>query len=147
DALFEGTRFRAVAQGALGDEVVYSHARHVAAGIGCEACHADVRDNEDALALPHASMDACTSCHAQRAVANACSTCHTTLRADVAPPSHKENWTLRHGGVCRGQSEAVSDRCSLCHQETSCAACHMTVMPRDHTNQWRRLGHGIAASL
>lgn len=147
DSFFVDGRFDAVARGGLTDEVIYSHARHVAAGIACEACHAGIRENDDALALPRASMDACTSCHAERVVSNECATCHTTWSTDVAPASHHQNWPMRHGAVCRGQSEAISDRCVLCHQETSCASCHMTVLPRDHTNQWRRVGHGISASL
>ncbi len=147
DTFFDEGKFRTVDRGALGKEVVFSHSRHVASGTECNVCHTGIGENDDALLLPRASMDTCTSCHASRSVASACATCHTTIRAEVAPASHEQNWQFRHGGVCRRGSTETADRCTLCHQETSCAACHMTMLPRDHTNQWRRVGHGISASL
>ncbi len=147
DAFFDEAQFRAVDKGALTDEIIFSHARHVMKGEACATCHSEIAQNEDALLLPHADMDKCTRCHTQLGVVDACSTCHTTVRAEIAPPSHAQNWQMRHGGVCRRGSEDMADRCTLCHQETSCIACHMTTLPRDHTDQWRRLGHGVSASL
>jgi hypothetical protein len=147
DAFFVDGKFHSVDKGMLSNEIVFSHARHVAAGETCDTCHAGIATNDDALLLPSASMDACTRCHSQLGVVDVCATCHTTVRAEIAPPSHEKNWQFRHGSVCRRGSDAMADRCTLCHQETSCAACHMTNLPRDHTDQWRRVGHGISASL
>jgi hypothetical protein len=147
DVLFVDGALQAVRRGALTDEVVFSHQRHVESGVACDACHVGIAENDDALALPAASMDACTQCHATRSVSNACATCHTQIDSDVRPPSHGGNWSQLHGRVCRAGADRVMDRCELCHRETDCASCHMTVMPPDHTNQWRRVGHGVSASL
>lgn len=147
ESLFAGKDFKTTKRGALDAEIVFPHLKHVAAGLECTACHATVPTNEDTLELPVPSMDACSQCHATRNVPNACSTCHTTLRADVAPPSHDALWTKRHGNVCRASSESTVDRCVMCHQPADCTTCHQTNPPVNHTNQWRRTGHGISAQL
>jgi len=147
ESLYEGKQFRVTAQGAVGPEIVFSHLRHVEAGVECTVCHAGIETNEDALELPKASMDSCTQCHTERQVPTDCAACHPTILAEVAPPSHGGNWTRVHGRVCRSGSENTVDRCDLCHKETDCAACHLTTMPENHTNQWRRVGHGLTAQL
>ncbi|MBL8861125.1 MAG: cytochrome c3 family protein [Planctomycetes bacterium] len=147
EALFDGKQFRATAQGAVGAAIVFPHLKHVEAGLECSACHAALERNEDTLELPRTRMDDCTACHEARGIATGCADCHPTILADVKPPSHGGNWTRVHGGVCRAGSEATIDRCDLCHKEQDCASCHMTTMPANHTNQWRRVGHGITAQL
>lgn len=147
EALYEGKDFKRSARGAVGSEVIFPHLKHVAAGLECAACHGEVAQNEDALLLPTASMDACMSCHAAKNVSNDCATCHREIRADVRPPSHDGHWTKLHGSICRAGTEQSGDRCTTCHQETSCASCHLTTPPANHTLQWRRAGHGVSASL
>jgi len=147
ESLFEGKQFRATARGAVGAAIVFPHLRHVEAGLECSACHAAVEGNEDTLELPPARMDGCMACHAERNVANDCATCHPTILADVKPATHGGNWQRVHGSVCRAGAQSSVDRCELCHKETDCAACHLTTPPQNHTNQWRRVGHGVAAQL
>lgn len=147
EALFDGKQFRVTAQGAVGAAIVFPHLRHVEAGLECSACHAAVATNEDTLELPPASMDNCTACHDTRHVPDDCATCHPTIQADVKPATHGGNWTRVHGGVCRAGSERTVDRCDLCHKEQDCASCHLTTQPANHTNQWRRVGHGLTAQL
>lgn len=147
ESLFDGKQFRGIASTALAAEIVFPHLRHVEAGIECSSCHAEVATNEDVIELAPARMDACTTCHESRAVANDCATCHPSIVADTKPASHDGLWTRKHGGVCRAGSERSSDRCELCHQESACASCHLTTLPENHTNQWRRVGHGVSAAL
>ena len=147
ESLFDGKQFHAVDHGKVGAEIVFPHLKHVQAGVECASCHPAIPGNEDALELPLARMDACVECHASRHVANECATCHPTILAELKPASHDGLWTRVHGGVCRAGAERTTDRCELCHKETSCAACHMTTPPENHTNQWRRVGHGISAEL
>jgi len=147
ESLFDGKQFRAMARGAVGPEIVFPHLKHVEAGLDCAACHVDVETNEDTLELPPARMDNCTTCHDARGVVDDCATCHPTILAETMPATHGGNWTRVHGGVCRAGSEATIDRCDLCHKEQDCAACHMTMLPENHTNQWRRVGHGLTAQM
>ena len=148
ETLFEGKKYRALGRSNVGPEIVFPHLRHVAAGLECAACHAEVAGNEDAIELAPARMDNCTQCHAERKVANDCATCHPTILPGLKPESHGGTWTRQHGNVCRaGTSDRTSDRCDLCHKETDCASCHQTNPPENHTNQWRRVGHGVTAAL
>jgi hypothetical protein len=147
DSLFENKKFKAVRQSGLSDAYVFPHLRHVEAGFECARCHEAVATNEDALELPPARMDNCVECHTERNVTNECAACHPTILATTKPASHDELWPRRHGGVCRAGTEPGSDRCSLCHKETDCASCHQTTLPQNHTQQWRRAGHGTTAAL
>ncbi len=147
EQLFEGNKLRAARRGALSGDVIFAHDRHVTAGLECAACHVGMDTNTDVLSLPRAEMASCTSCHSERKLANECSTCHTEIRADVAPRGHDALWTRNHGGIVRaGHEDTVSD-CSLCHTESSCTQCHLSMMPQSHTDYWRRRAHGISASL
>lgn len=148
ETLFDGKAFRAVRHSEVGPEIVFPHLKHVQAGLECASCHAALPGNEDALELPVARMDMCTKCHDEKKVANDCATCHPTILPTEKPSTHDALWTRRHGGVCKaGGGENTADRCELCHKETACAACHLTTPPQNHTQQWRRVGHGISAEL
>jgi menaquinone reductase, multiheme cytochrome c subunit len=140
---------RLVAQGlsALSNEVIFSHLRHVEAGIDCAACHGDVGDTERILPEVAVSMDDCMSCHARTSAPNDCATCHLAYSSELAPFTHDHLWMEVHGGVVRGRSRDVVDRCSMCHTEETCSSCHQTEAPRDHTNFWRRRGHAFGAGL
>lgn len=151
-ALFEGKRFRAARAGALGDEIVFSHMSHATRAESCTTCHAGVAGNEglteELRPQLATSMNACLACHARERGPELtdCAACHREIRADVAPASHQANWPLYHGSVVRaGVDEAA--RCDLCHAESSCTTCHMAELPANHTNYWRRRGHGIVASM
>jgi hypothetical protein len=146
-SLFDGGVYRAQHAARLEDEVVFSHLHHVDAVEDCAACHGGIEANawiapDDAL-----DMDDCTTCHEARGRADECSICHTLVGPDWAPASHAANWKRRHGGVCRRGGAEPADRCSLCHQESSCAACHRTQAPQSHNEFFRMRGHGVLARL
>jgi hypothetical protein len=52
-----------------------------------------------------------------------------------------------HGQAVRAASQALADRCSLCHTESTCTTCHQESPPENHNNFWRIRGHGIAAQM
>ncbi len=145
--LFEGDTYRAMHAARLEDEVVFSHVRHATALADCGLCHAGIETNTAVDPGMQLSMDDCTDCHATRNVPAECGTCHTTVRADVAPPSHGRNWQRTHGGCARWPSEATADRCSLCHQDSSCIQCHREEAPENHNVFWRMRGHGITSMI
>ena len=41
----------------------------------------------------------------------------------------------------------MENRCSLCHTESTCAACHQDTPPDNHNNFWRLRGHGVQARV
>jgi hypothetical protein len=146
-ALFSGKQFVATKRLELGEGYVFPHGRHASAGIECAACHGAMDANEDVALLPRITMDACVACHQSRGMQTGCATCHPAIRQDAKPSTHSGTWTLRHGAVARSGSDRTADRCEACHTPTGCASCHETTMPRSHTNEWRRGGHGLTAGL
>jgi hypothetical protein len=151
--LFEGDRFAARHAGALPDEVSFSHRQHATRGDECLACHAAIAENDGLTSEPApellVDMDDCLACHAADSGPPEadCAACHAKIRGDQAPPSHGANWKDFHGTVVRARTDLRADRCSLCHEESSCASCHHSELPVSHNNHWRRRGHGLVASM
>jgi hypothetical protein len=147
-SLFENGAIRATGAGRLPAEVTFPHPRHVAAGLECATCHAGIDSNDRVEDLPRVTMAVCNDCHAERKVASGeCSTCHTELSPEHAPPSHEGNWKKNHGACVRAKSGATAERCDLCHGQSSCTDCHLTTAPENHDGYWRVRGHGIVASM
>jgi hypothetical protein len=156
--LFDGETYRASHAASLAGEIVFSHKRHAAA-IQCSACHRGIESNERIVPSMHLAMSDCTSCHAERHVAqpavsagaaaggasSQCAVCHREVRADVAPPTHEHNWKRMHGQCVRSRSDATVDRCSLCHSDSTCVQCHREEAPENHNAFWHLRGHGLAA--
>jgi hypothetical protein len=140
-------RMKAKSLSRLADETIFSHLGHVNAELECSACHGQV---EVATSIDEAvvvSMDDCMDCHGERAVANACTTCHTEYDIAKAPHTHDHNWDKLHGRVVRAHTEGLVNDCSLCHTEATCTSCHRDEQPESHTNYFRLRGHGIQASI
>lgn len=129
------------------DDVIFSHAKHEQAGVGCTACHGDVEAAVDLSSILAPSMTDCTSCHVEQQAASDCRTCHSVLDTDVAPSTHAQAWMLTHGQVVRAELGHTVDDCAMCHTETSCVECHKDTAPASHNNAWRLRAHGIAASM
>jgi hypothetical protein len=148
DQLFDGTTFKASHFSAQSDEIVFSHQKHAARDSDCTACHAALATNDAVEAGLKLGMESCQKCHAERKAPSDCSTCHQLYRQDVPPPNHTAQWEREHGRVMRAHNEGVRvERCDTCHSEASCIACHKSQAPDNHTNYWRRRGHGLAASM
>lgn len=147
DVFYGPEGFLAARVGDLGDEPIFSHLKHVEAGLECAACHAGVEQSDDVLDLRRPSMAACVDCHEASSAPNECSTCHSVLREDVAPRSHDGNWMRAHGSTVCARDDATASQCSLCHSDSSCVSCHREMPPQNHTNHWRLRGHGVTASI
>ncbi|MCE9593549.1 MAG: hypothetical protein K8S98_05090 [Planctomycetes bacterium] len=144
--LFDAQQFRAAHASRIGAEPIFSHKQHVKADVACASCHDGIDDNRVVDASIAVDMARCTACHAERSLANACSTCHRELRADVAPANHAHDWIERHGRRALAHELATADSCSLCHAQASCADCHRIQAPKNHDGFFRLRGHGLFAA-
>lgn len=147
DQLFEGEEFRAAHVSHLEDEVAFSHLKHVAADLECAACHRGIEANAQVGPELALTMLDCTECHGRVGVRDECATCHTQVDSGTIPASHDDNWSRRHGRVYRAAQPGTANRCSICHQESSCAECHATEPPHNHDANFRLRGHGILARI
>lgn len=128
-------------------EVIFSHATHTQTA--CAECHGDVASLAATGPGVVPSMATCVDCHADQAPErNDCATCHRERRQDVAPESHRRDWTREHGVHARfGSLDTVlQGDCAHCHTRDSCLECHRQVPPRDHGHFFRIRGHGLMAS-
>lgn len=147
-ALFdEAGAYRAAPVSALDPEVRFAHDAHAKAGVACADCHGDLAGTMSVPASARVGKDACLQCHATRGATDRCDACHRRYDTDVAPPSHAAGWHALHGLPVRARSQAIADRCTLCHQASACTGCHATEAPRNHTNQFRQVGHGLEAAV
>jgi hypothetical protein len=145
--LFDGKDYRAAHASRLESEILFSHRQHAAGDTKCAECHAGIEENDSIDESIAVRMDSCTACHAGKAVADECSSCHREIRADVAPDTHQHHWLRQHGKVVRAHGAATADRCSLCHDESTCADCHLNVRPESHNLYFLRRGHGLIARM
>ncbi len=145
--LFSETKFQAQHAARLDDELIFSHRAHVARGEECASCHRGIDSNVRIGPEIRVTMDDCTACHASKGGSQECAACHREVRKDEKPASHHHNWRRMHGGAVRAGSEEVADRCTLCHNESSCTSCHADSPPENHNGFWRTRGHGIAAEM
>jgi hypothetical protein len=145
-SLFDDESFRAAHASELGPEPIFSHKLHVKAGLACEACHAKIASNEGVDSGVAVKMAKCSACHAERGVANECSTCHRAVREDWKPASHAHAWMRAHGRTVRAHGDATANQCSLCHTESTCEACHKERPPHSHDTFFRVRGHGLLAA-
>jgi len=146
ESLFRGERFDAAHASRLDDEVIFSHRAHTGYA-ECGACHAGIEESERIGREVAVGMAACMDCHERRGAPTACESCHREIRAEREPESHEHAWLQMHGQVVRAASERTADNCQLCHQDSSCIACHMEDPPKSHTIFFRRRGHGLIAAL
>ncbi len=151
--LFEDQTFRATRAGQQSDEVLFSHQSHATRAQDCMVCHADVGSDDGTLAKHgpelRMTMEACLACHDAGTGPREpeCAACHQEIRAGVAPPSHRANWTRYHGTVVRARADERANQCALCHKPEECTGCHQVQLPENHNNYWLRRAHGLTASM
>ncbi len=143
----ENGRYKTTRVDHLPTEVRFSHGKHAQHDVKCEDCHGDVGNSDLIPAESVVTKDDCLTCHSKAGSANECADCHTEINKGWLPPTHLHSWDVRHGQVVRGRDSELMNRCDMCHQEQSCQTCHRKNPPRDHTNFWRRRGHGIMVSI
>ena len=141
----EDGRLALTARGALSDEVLFSHLAHVDAGLDCAECHVGAEATD--RALPAVTMASCMACHESREQPNECATCHSEVDRSWRPPSHDLGWERLHGHASRTCAGDPARECSTCHDERTCADCHLVTPPRSHDHAFRTRTHGFHASL
>ena len=152
-AFFENGALKGPSLTALSAEVVFSHRLHVSdEHLACSVCHGAIESSDAVTADVRVDMSKCIACHARDTAkaggwARDCAVCHKEIRADRAPASHATDWTREHGRAVRREGDADAANCTLCHARSACQTCHHTEMPGDHTNYWRRRGHGVAVAV
>lgn len=129
---------------AYGGDVRFSHAKHATDSASCFPCHGEMKGAERFVGLRF-TMAACMSCHEQKGADNGCATCHTTIRADVAPASHLVAWRETHGKLAGTPHDRAANQCDLCHQDQAwCSDCHQKTPPASHAHLWKER-HGALA--
>lgn len=158
ESLFKDGKLITANVTALSEDVIFSHKVHTSAKIACVDCHKGIETSEAITADVRVGMKDCMACHAQKNIAalvsdkaqasDGCALCHKTIRKDAPPPSHAKLWKQSHGAVVRmGEKDVTANNCSLCHNESSCTACHQDEEPASHNSYWRHRGHGVSASI
>jgi len=146
-SMFDGETFRAAHAARLDDEQSFSHKLHAKDPNSCGSCHTDIETNEAIDESIGVTMARCTECHAEREVANECTTCHTQIDEAWAPPSHAHAWRRRHGPAVRACTLETADDCSMCHAERTCVQCHRDEPPASHNAFFRSRAHGVLARM
>ncbi|MGR3318686.1 MAG: cytochrome c3 family protein [Candidatus Anammoxibacter sp.] len=137
------------------DDVKFSHSEHINHLI-CSECHKDVANSKKIKTEHIPNANTCTKCHSKWLNQELCSKCHIETRINTPPDDHKRsNFMLVHGKTLNDKpfdnweegTGRHSHLCFQCHKQDHCIKCHNEVAPRDHTNQWRLIGHGILAGI
>jgi hypothetical protein len=103
----------------------FSHAKHVAQGTDCAACHGATAKDEPQL--PEKAI--CRRCHETASGRADCAFCHAESEPR-RPATHTEQWLALHATEAR----VAENRCLVCHTQTDCQECHAgdNVRPRVH---------------
>jgi hypothetical protein len=145
----------------------FNHQLHVARGVGCELCHANVALGGLATRADLPTMPQCLACHDGKQATARCAACHLTepdgrLRTSLASAATAAvggTGKLVPSGVLRGldahgptfsrdHAQAGRDEgyCLSCHRRSECLDCHGgAVRPFDiHPSDYVSL-HGVDA--
>jgi len=152
-------------------DLVFAHSTHEknadGSAIGCDSCHAEVRDSTSSDQVVVPAMVACAECHEDasktpdRVRIAKCDVCHQSMGPDAisnAPANHMigsgelpEDHTIEFRQNHGEQAANPNNRCSFCHDtitgsaRDNCFACHQVMRPRSHTISWREDSHGREA--
>ena len=137
-------------------DVKFSHKKHLENGRVCSDCHNNVADS-DTLTVEHMpNVNTCVQCHGQWLNDTQCVKCHIKTRLTTKPEDHERvDFMMVHGKKLKDKpfdnwmegTGRHSHLCFQCHKQDHCITCHNEMPPRDHTNQWRRVGHGVSAGI
>lgn len=126
-------------------EIIFSHKEHLGVVADCTSCHEGMAESQRLGPTDRIPMDQCIACHERAAIPNDCSVCHSVIDETWPPTNHASLWEQAHGDVYRNPTDALTDRCSMCHTESTCVSCHLDQKPASHTNFWRLKSHGFEA--
>ncbi len=116
--------------------VTFDHTRHNT--YSCQVCHTGINNwatlNGSQI---DTRMPTCLVCHNGVKAKKTCKMCH---KPTPWPKDHVRNYEKKHGIDYRLNPR----RCHMCHEDSSCVACH-SKKPRDHTAAWIARRHGFTA--
>ncbi len=97
------------------DEILFPHARHLAAKVECITCHENVYDAKTLGGdfLPPESK--CLECHREKKAENQCAFCHTAVRFAAPWPKREPRLKLDHAA----HIDRVKEDCTKCHSRLS----------------------------
>ena len=122
-------------------KLVFSHPKHFAKGIRCEACHQEF-PHKPGKTL-HVPVQTCFVCHGSvhgeqgEMAPTTCDTCHTSDIAKVTPDHLVSTWVFVEGDTLAAHAEkgkADPLFCKMCHEQTFCEGCHKVDVP--HPADW-----------
>jgi hypothetical protein len=145
----------------------FNHRQHVAKGVACQLCHANVDGKALATRDDLPKMSLCLGCHDGKQATSRCGACHVTepdgrlktTLASAATAAAGGTGRLAPSGVLRGFDAHGPDfarhhehagkeesYCLSCHKRSECVDCHGgTVRPFDiHPSDYVSL-HGVDA--
>lgn len=148
--------------------LIFQHGDHVSdrqgTAIGCDSCHAAIRESESSEDVSVPLMQECAKCHQdpartpERVRIARCGICHQDMVEGNPPRTHLSGSSLpeTHSLEFRGNhAEQAADKdanCQYCHENLSgssrdsCFQCHEVMRPRDHMLGWRNDTHGREAA-
>ena len=104
----------------------------------CLECHQKVPGWDDLNGvMQDTSMKGCLECHNGVKAKKTCVLCHDPT---PRPRDHVRNFERKHGIAYRADPQ----NCRMCHEDSSCVACHSR-KPKNHTLAWISRRHGFAA--
>jgi len=102
---------------------IFQHGSHMT--LSCDACHWAPAHTGGVSVLP--PMQSCFNCHGlkhngKEVARSACSTCHTSPRAQLVPGDHTADYRAKPHAVAAAKD---ANLCLMCHDAASCDACHV----------------------
>jgi len=140
----------------LFNEVKFSHKTHIDKEVKCVDCHNNIALSVNVTKEHLPNANTCVKCHSEWLNKPLCSKCHIEIRFDIPPENHKRSDFIQvHGKSLKDKpfenwqelTGRHSQQCFQCHKQEYCIKCHQDVPPRNHTNQWRLIGHGVQAGI
>ncbi len=126
------------------EDLIFTHEPHE--DYKCSVCHKGLDNTKSLQKISWPRMDVCKKCHDGDTAPISCDTCHTKIRKEIPPESHKKDWESRHG-----LESKFDDSCRFCHDPDFkkngrfCQDCHQTKKPKDHIFNWKTSQHGMEA--
>ena len=102
-----------------------THKRHVARGMHCTDCHANVVHGGRAPYKNTPTMESCYRCHDGKQAPNQCSLCHAQL-GEIKPQLYNPAWVDLHR---KNLADTGRQQCQKCHGQSFCSSCHRSVSP------------------
>ena len=136
-------------------KIKFKHTNHLTfrdkKPIPCAECHSTTMKDAHVDNTPAMVPDTCFTCHSEektRVPQRTCVACHEEQnKAKVMPSNHTASWRRNHGEAVRWDPEPEhGKKCTQCHGQTACVACHRSERPASHTGLWRERLHGKEAS-